>query len=313
MDSKNGTTYPQNYDVIIKWLAETLKGETLEVLGVKSGRIEEVFGFDAVDIPVSIERVDVMLRDDRNAYYHIEEQRNLRKVDLYRFASYHFRGAKKWPELTDIILASGEVYAGDKVIETNSGRYAPIVIDFTERDGWKRLEEIRAEIGAGTFDQWLELVFLPLYGKDTGTKRSELVEEMLHFEHELYQAEKIPVRLLIATLIMSNKLIDKEKLRAIWEEIKMLDIFEIAKEEGFEKGWKEGKDAGWKEAKNLVALEATREMVMDALIERFKIVSSSLAERIRSLQNPDVLKGLHRQAVTCQSLQEFEALLQQVS
>ena len=95
MNSQNGTTYPQNYDIIVKWLAEALQGETLDVLGVPTGRIEEVFGFEAVDIPVNVERVDVMFRDDKNAYYHIEEQRNLSKADLYRFASYHFRGAKK--------------------------------------------------------------------------------------------------------------------------------------------------------------------------------------------------------------------------
>jgi hypothetical protein len=38
--------------------------ETLEVLGVKSGRIEEVFGFEAADIPVKAGRLDIMARDD---------------------------------------------------------------------------------------------------------------------------------------------------------------------------------------------------------------------------------------------------------
>ena len=45
--------------------------------------------------------------------------------------------------------------------------------------------------------------------------------------------------------------------QALWEEIKMLDILEVAKEEGL----KEGKD--------LSMLEAAREMVVDAIIEKF--------------------------------------------
>ena len=76
----------------------------------------------------------------------------------------------------------------------------------------------------------------------------------------------------------------------------MLDIFEIAKEEGI----KEGK------------VETTRDMLLEALIERFSIVSAQVSEQIRALQNQDVLKGLFHQALRCQSLQEFEAALKQV-
>lgn len=302
MKSHNGTDYAQNYDVIVKWFAETLRGETLDVLGVKTGRITEVFGFEPVEIAVQAGRVDVLVRDDSGAVYHLEEQRNLRKADLYRSASYHFQAAKQWgPNLTDIILASGDVSVGTTVITSKSGKYEPIVIDFTQRDGRKRLAEIREAIQVGAFDNWLELVFLPLYGKETGMERSAMVEEVLRFESELYHANKIPVRLVVATLILSNKLIDKDRLQQLWEEIKMLDIFEIAKEEGI------------KEGRALERVEATREMVVEALIERFNIVSAQISEQIRELQNLDVLKGLFHQALKCQSLQEFEAILKQVT
>lgn len=144
MDGKNGADYAQNYDVIVKWLAGALCGQTLDVIGVETGRIEEVFSFEPSDITVRTGRVDVMARDEKGDIYHIEEQRDLQKSDLYRFAAYHFLGAKRWgPGLTDIVLASGDVYAGEKTVVTNSGRYNPIVIDFSRRDGWKRFEEIK--------------------------------------------------------------------------------------------------------------------------------------------------------------------------
>ncbi|QTA86558.1 hypothetical protein [Desulfonema magnum] len=152
MKSKDGKDYAQNYDVIVKWLAAALKGETLEVLGVSTGRIEEVFAFEPADISVKAGRVDVMLRDDTGAIYHVEEQRNLKKADMFRFAAYHFLGAEQWGlKLTDIILASGEVWPGDRgsrAVTTKSGRYDPVVIDFTERDGRKRLGEIREAVSA---------------------------------------------------------------------------------------------------------------------------------------------------------------------
>lgn len=69
MESKNGTEYKQNDDVTVKWMAAALRGETLEVLGVKTGRIEEVFGFEPTDISVRAGRVDVMARDETGALY----------------------------------------------------------------------------------------------------------------------------------------------------------------------------------------------------------------------------------------------------
>lgn len=172
-------------------MAEALRGQTLEVIGIKSGLIQDVFGFEPAEISVASGRVDIMVRDDKGDLYHIEEQRNLREHDMYRFAAYHFMGVKQWgPKITDIVLASGNVYSGDKTVSTGSGNYTPVVIDFSQRDGRKRLEEIRLAVQENTFDNWLELVFLPLYGKETGSVRSEIVEQVIRFETELFHAEK---------------------------------------------------------------------------------------------------------------------------
>jgi hypothetical protein len=310
MDSKNGADYAQNYDIIVKWLASALRGQTLDVIGVKTGRIEEVFEFEPSDISIKTGRVDVMVRDDRGDLYHIEEQRNLQKADMYRFAAYHFMGAKQWgPRLTDIILASGKVYPGEKMVVTSSGRYTPTVIDFSLRDARKRFSEIRKAVDEGAFENFLELVFLPLYGKETGDDRSDIVEEIIRFETDLYHAKKLSPIILAATLIMSNKLIDKKRIKELWEEIKMLDVLDVAREKGLEEGKaigiKEGKDLGVKEGK----IEATREMLIDALFEKFNEMPSRVSERIRSIQNHDILKFLFRQVFRCDDMEAFEAVL----
>jgi len=308
MESRNGSDCEHNYDIIVKWLAGALQGQTLEVLGLKTGRIEEVFGFEPAEIKVTSGRVDVMLRDDREHIYHIEEQRNLRKSDLYRFAAYHFLGAKRWgTKITDVILASGDVYAGEKKISTSSGTYSPVVIDFSQKDGFRRLEEIRQAVEDGIFENWTELVFLPLYGKKIGKEQSDLAEKVIKFETELHRTQKIPVNLVAATLVMSNRLIDKERLRELWEEVKMLDILEIAREKGMEEGEARGIDKG----KTIGILETVREMITDALIERFRLIPPHISERIRNTENRDVLKGLFRQVFRCGSLQEFEKILNQ--
>ena len=337
MESKNGLDYFQNYDFVVKWLAEALKGQSLDAIGIKTAPVEEVFAFEPVDIKVKAGRVDVLVRDNAGALYHIEEQRNLKRSDLYRFAAYHFMGAKKWgPGMTDVILASGDVETCDKLIETASGSYTPLVIDFTDRDGAKRLEQIRQEVANGTFHNWLELVVLPLYGKESGDRRSDFVEAVLRFETALFRENKIPARLVAATLIMANKLMDKERLKAMWEDVKMLDIVEIAREKGVEEGLdkgkilgiqegkslgiqegkslgiQEGKSLGIQEGKSLGSLENASEMLLDLLLEKFGIVPDKIQDEIGQIGSLFSLKSLFRQAFRCGDIEAFEAVLRRV-
>ena len=329
MESKNGTDYLHNYDFIVKWLAEAFKGETLDAIGIKTGHVEEVFAFEPVDIAVKAGRVDVMVRDDAGALFHIEEQRDLKRSDLYRFAAYHFMGAKKWgPGMVDVILASGDVQAGARSLKTASGAYEPVVLDFSDRNGEKRLAEIRAEVKAGTFKNWLELVVLPLYGKAKGEDRARFVEEVIRFEVALFRANKISARLTAATLILSNKMMDKKRLKAMWEEIKMLDIVEIAREKGIEEGLDRGKSLGIQEGldrgkslgiqegldrgKRLGSVEIAREMLLDLLLEKFGIVPVEMQKDIGRIDSLFNLKSLFRQGCRCNDIEAFEGMVRGV-
>jgi hypothetical protein len=209
-----------------------------------------------------------------------------------------FTGAKQWGSgLTDIILASGDVsFKGDALV-TGSGRYAPTIIDFSERDGWKRLAEIRSAIEKGEFVNWPELVFLPLYGKEKGKARSGMVEEMLRFDIELFLAEKISDRLLAAALVMSNKMVDKNFFQEHLEVLKMIDVIDFAREYGIEEG------------KNLGILEACRKMVLNLLFEKFGVISPELSEKIKRIADQELLEFFFRKALKCGSIGEFEDIL----
>ena len=109
----------------------------------------------------------------------------------------------------------------------------------------------------GDTDQLLELIFLPLYGKEKGARRSEFALEVIAYERELLKMEKMDPQFIAMTLIMANKIIEKEKLEELWEEIKMydIDILDIARQKGKEEGKEEG------------TLLTAREMLVNALVE----------------------------------------------
>ena len=62
-------------------------------------------------------------------------------------------------------------------------------------------------------------------------------------------AEALQGETLVATLILSNKFIAKDRLYELWEEIKMLDILEVAREKGIEEGKTLGIEEGRSNAK----------------------------------------------------------------
>ncbi|MCP4402484.1 MAG: hypothetical protein GY801_34895, partial [bacterium] len=74
----------------------------------------------------------------------------------------------------------------------------------------------------------------------------------------------------------------------------------------------EGKALGVEEGKTL-ALQALQEIIIDTLMETFPVIPAHLSEQIRGIRNLDVIKGLHRQAIKCTALQDFEKLLQQAT
>ena len=245
--AKSGLVFRQNYDAVVKWMGEQFKGKTLEIFGIKTEPIVELFNFEPVNIRIDTGRIDLMFRDKGGALYHLEEQRNMTIKDLHRFSIYHFQAAEKWikTKITDIILMSGNTYNGDKFIETGTGTYKPLIIDLTQRDGRKRLHEIKEEINAEIYDNLIELVFLPLYGKEKKEERSRMAVEVLDYEIELLKKNKLQDKLVIATIIMSNKIVDKKMLKQLYEEVKnMLDILEIARDDGMEIGIQKGMQQG---------------------------------------------------------------------
>ena len=236
--TKDGLDFKQNIDAVVKWLTQEFKGRTLEIFDIETMPIIEVFNFEPVDIAMHTGRIDVMLRDEVSALYHLEEQRDMKIEDLYRFSVNHFQAVRQYGNnITDVILISGQPYQGKYEIETSSGTYYPMIIDLTEKDGWKSLEKIKKEVYNGEYQNLMELIFIPLYGKYQSEERNKLALEVLNYEVKLIKSDKLMSNLFMATIIMSNKIVDKELLKSLYEEVKnMLDLLDIAREDGMEKG-----------------------------------------------------------------------------
>ena len=82
------------------------------------------------------------------------------------------------------------------------------------------------------------------------------------------------------------------------EEVKAMPYITTAERIGMKKGLEQGIQQG--------LLEDAREMVLEALETRFGGVTPDLSERIRRMEDREVLRKLHRLAIRAGSLEEFE-------
>jgi hypothetical protein len=307
-------SYYQNYDLVINWLSQAFKGQTLSVLGIDTAPIKRVCSFKPVEIAVNTGVIDVIFEDENDKAYHLEEQRHMTESDLYRFASQHFSVANEWrDDVIDIILISGRPYTGKRKIQTHSGLYQPTFVDLTQRNGKERLKQIREAVASGDTSSLLELAFLPMYGIDDGSDRKEFVKEIIRFETELLKKDPTRELLVTATLIMSNKILDKETFEKMWEEIKMIKAFEFAQEIGFDDGYNKGKNEGYNKGKNdgktEGAITTAKIMLIEALEETIGVVPEYIEKKIQQISSHTALKGLHRQAIRCNDINDFNQKL----
>ena len=279
VSGKSGLKYDPNYDLTIKWVGNRYKDKLLEIFDIKTEPITEVLNLEHVDIKIDTGRLDLLLKDAGHAIRHLEEQRDMTEDDLHRFAIYHFHAVRRWGEnITDIIIISGRSYNGPVEIRTKSGIYSPIIVDLTERDGKKRLEQIKEEINAGNNNNALELVFLPMYGKKD---HSKLAAEVLEYEINLLKKNKLDKDIVIATMITSNKIIEEDQLKKYYEEVKnMLDILNIAREDGMQEGMQEGMRKGRQEGKVEMARVLKQDGADFAMISRASGLSAQEITRL---------------------------------
>ncbi|KPA15032.1 hypothetical protein MHK_004756 [Candidatus Magnetomorum sp. HK-1] len=66
--------------LLVSWFANVFRGKTLEILGIKTEPIKNVCSYKPVNIIVASGMVDIILEDINGNCYHLEEQRNMKKI-----------------------------------------------------------------------------------------------------------------------------------------------------------------------------------------------------------------------------------------
>jgi flagellar biosynthesis/type III secretory pathway protein FliH len=88
--------------------------------------------------------------------------------------------------------------------------------------------------------------------------------------------------------------------------------YDLIKEEGFKEGMQKGMQQGMEQGMQQGMRQGMRQGLIDALEARFELVSRSIAAIIQEIDEPTVLKALHKKSVTIDSLDSFREALGKV-
>ncbi len=99
-----------------------------------------------------------------------------------------------------------------------------------------------AKIATGAEPDRLKLMFLPLMNS------TKSVSEQTKAAIKLSKQSNLPgeqlISLISAIIVLADKILTKEDINDIWEEISMLKVIQFAEEKGMEKGVEKGMEKG---------------------------------------------------------------------
>lgn len=229
----------QNYDAVFKDALSLFKDKSLDFLGLTSDtKITEILSTERKEIVVETEFSDLTFKTDKNYGIHLEEQVDITNKDLLRFLVYSVNLWKRHNMEFRTVIVTAKKTKISKLIGATV-QFSPLIVDMSERDGDKLLEELKGKVSRGEVINELDLIFLPLCGS-TKTK-DEILRSGLELLPKVNPANVTRSKIGALMLMVSDKFIEKETFYELWEELKgmaNLKILEVAEEKGIEEGKK---------------------------------------------------------------------------
>ncbi|MFW5961573.1 MAG: DUF4351 domain-containing protein [bacterium] len=135
---------------------------------------------------------------------------------------------------------------------TGSLDYNTTVVNMSDKDGKKKMKELKKKIKNKEQINYLDLIFLPLMNSEQ--KTVERVKETIELEKKMQVDQNLKDNIIALTFVLSDKFLSRQEITEIWRDYKMVKILKYAEEQGKKKGKAEGKIEGIEEGKQKEAV-----------------------------------------------------------
>ena len=206
----NIDTY-NNQDKVLKESFSLFKGGSLDFLDAElHGEVTEVLNTEITETTTKKAYGDNALKLSTNKGVHTEWEADISKDDMMRFASYHidFSRMHKIPFTTVIITIKKPSVTS---YTSPSMTFTPKIINLKERDADMELSGIKKKLKAGEHINELLLIYLPLYGSESGKTTVELLDTAIKLTPEVAKDDMVKLDKLQSLMILLNSTFVSEK------------------------------------------------------------------------------------------------------
>ena len=240
-----------NYDSVFKDAMLLFKDKALDFYGLDGAlQITEPLKTEAKEIVVTTEFSDLNFMLNNGIGLHTEEETSVSFDDLMRFCGYNVHLARSYKtEFITVILTN--IAPSVSSINHSCLMFHPIIVNLGTRDADSTIQRLRRQISDKTPINELEIVYLSLY-HSTNLQPVEILKQCAELISQVDASDDHKRKLAALTLVASNKVVAKEDLERIWEDVKnmtKLKILEVAEEQGEIRGRQVGRQEGRQEGR----------------------------------------------------------------
>lgn len=237
-----------NNDIIMKATAAMFKDKSLEVFGLKTGKIVDIMPTVLPVVEAKEKRVDFVFLLEDDTLLHLEFQTTVPEDLLRRFAYYGARLVERHNmDVNTVVIYSGRIESAPELLEQGSLCYRVTNIFLKSMDGDAEYNKIKTLLEKGKDLEevdLLKLILLPLM------KSQQPVAEMTIKAAQLAKSanSKLTDFVIGSIIAITDKFLPEEYKRKLLEVLSMTQIEEWIREEGKVLGKAEGKAEGKLEA-----------------------------------------------------------------
>jgi hypothetical protein len=277
----------------------TLSGSSiLKLLGVPKAKAEK-YHFRAVTLKEKRMEPDVegipMLKSEKGLIF-IEFQSYWDPFIRYRLVASVFQGCTQQKYQESVI--AGIVYT-DNAYEKAAALPLSKIMGAEDCQDWFKEIVLTDYTETELLNTDPKLIVLAPFTLDTETEKASVLEKGREWAHKVGQVFR-PSQQQEALDILGLFVLNRFRQLQYKEVIAMLnfDLMDcVAGQQVYDMGHKKG------------LIEEAREMVLEALKEKFGIVPTEMIEQVRVISLREHLKELHRQAIRCSDLESFKEML----
>ncbi|MCL2576774.1 MAG: hypothetical protein FWE27_01810 [Defluviitaleaceae bacterium] len=209
-----------NQDKVLKESLSLFTGGSLEFLDEElSGEVTDILSTEITETTTKKAYGDKALKLSTNMGIHSECEAHISKDDMIRFASYNLDLTRlhKIP-FTTVIITTKKPSVTSYTCPSLS--FTPKIINLKERDADKVLAEIDKKLKAGEQSKinLLEVVYLPLYGSESGKTTFELLNTAIKLTPIVSENKHTQHKLQDLLILLTSTFISEEEQNRIWEE-----------------------------------------------------------------------------------------------